>query len=110
MGLNRNNYDMNSLVTSAFERIVWILYSKSAEVALIAPYDGSYFIECFNSLSDALVCAGMYRDLADSPVSDVSPMALPFDTARQFAKGNDACWGLALVDEQRRLIDKHWVR
>jgi len=48
MGLNRNNHDMNSLVTSAFERIVWILYSESAQVALIAPYEGSYMIECYN--------------------------------------------------------------
>ena len=110
MGLNRNNYDMNSLVTSAFERIVWILYSKSAEVALIAPYDGSYMIQCYNSESDALIGSLIYQVLADCPLSDVTPMALSFDAAREFAKSNEDCWGLALVDESRRLIDKHWVR
>jgi hypothetical protein len=110
MGLNRNNHDMNSLVTSAFERIVWILYSESAQVALIAPYEGSYMIQCYNSKSDALIGSLIYQVLADSPLADVTPRALSFDAAREFAKRNEECWGLALVDEERRLIDKHWVR
>lgn len=108
MGLN--NYDMNPLVTSVFERIVWILFSKSAEVALIAPYDGSYMIECFNSMEDALVAGVVYKTLFDCPLHDVTPMAISFDAAREFAKSSEDCWGLALVDGQRRLLDKHWVR
>ena len=108
MGLNRN--DMDSIVNSAFENIVWVLFSKQAQVAVIAPYENSYFVECYNSRAEAAQGCVAYRMLADCPINDVLPLALTFDQAREFAKLNDGCWGLALVDNKRGLLDKHWVR
>jgi hypothetical protein len=108
MGINRNEMDL--LVTSVFENIIWVLYSMQEQVALVAAYDGSYFLECYNSRSDAVQGCAAYKLFTELPLGDVVPMALTFDQAREFAKLNDECWGLALVDNQRTLLGKHWVR
>jgi hypothetical protein len=107
MGLNRHG--MSDLVSSAFEKIVWILYSKSAAIAMVAPHESSYFIECFNSASDAGAAIDHYIKNHGMVIDDFAPMAVSFDVAREFAKKNN-CWGLALVDEKGGLVDKHWTR